>query len=86
MAQLQSIFFRLPRELRDDIYAHYVWEEHGYHHDSSSGKLRRLDGAKVELSMSYTCETYTNFVHTSLAEESSRGDARCRVEVQHAQI
>jgi len=29
MDQLNSLFFRLPRELRDNVYAHYVWEERG---------------------------------------------------------
>ncbi|KAI4940158.1 hypothetical protein J4E86_011124 [Alternaria arbusti] len=38
-AQLQSSLFRLPREVRDVIYAYYVTGDDGYHYDSGTGKM-----------------------------------------------
>jgi len=38
--QLQSPLFRLPRELRDNIYEHYAHDENGVFYDYASDKLR----------------------------------------------
>jgi len=38
-AQLQSPLFRLPREVRDAIYAYYSLGQDGYHYDSETGKM-----------------------------------------------
>ncbi|KAI4629150.1 uncharacterized protein J4E87_003411 [Alternaria ethzedia] len=38
--QLQSPIFRLPRELRDNIYEHYAHDENGVFYDYASNKLR----------------------------------------------
>ena len=37
--QLQSPLYRLPRELRDQIYEYYLSEEDGYHYDSAVKKF-----------------------------------------------
>ncbi|KAF2656299.1 hypothetical protein K491DRAFT_757665 [Lophiostoma macrostomum CBS 122681] len=48
--QLQSGLFRLPRELRDEIYAHYLLEEDGYFYDFESRRmLRNSDTVSNEL-------------------------------------
>lgn len=60
--QLLSPLFRLPRELRAQIYEHHVFKEHGYIHDFVSGHmLRRIDGADVKfqpvrLGLMLTCK------------------------------
>lgn len=36
----QSSFLRLPRELRDQIYEDYVFEEDGYMYDFAARKMR----------------------------------------------
>ncbi|KAI4658919.1 uncharacterized protein J4E79_006679 [Alternaria viburni] len=38
--QLQSPLFRLPRELRDNIYEHYAHDEKGLFYDYASNKMR----------------------------------------------
>ena len=53
--QHQSPLFRLPREIRDEIYEYYAQETHGYHYDSSSGKLRMDSGERINLSLQYVC-------------------------------
>jgi hypothetical protein len=55
MSQTQSIFFRLPRELRAEVYNHYVWEEHGCHYDALAGKLRKIDGRPIDVALGYSC-------------------------------
>ncbi|KAF1849327.1 uncharacterized protein K460DRAFT_89135 [Cucurbitaria berberidis CBS 394.84] len=56
MEQHNSLFFRLPREIRHEIYGHYVWEERGYIFIPGSGKLRTTDGPPVDLALGYTCK------------------------------
>jgi hypothetical protein len=40
--QQQSAFFKLPRELREKIYEHYVYEEYGLVYDFENSRMRRL--------------------------------------------
>lgn len=47
--QLQSRLFRLPRELRDVIYHHYLYNEDGLIYSFETNKL------PVDLSLTYTC-------------------------------
>lgn len=47
--QPQSRFFSLPRELRDEIYRYYIYQEDGYHHWPDTNKLLSTD-----LACSYT--------------------------------
>jgi hypothetical protein len=54
--QHDSFLFRIPRELRDEIYHYYVNEDDGYHENSASGKLRLANGGSIDLSMQYTCK------------------------------
>jgi hypothetical protein len=51
-----SLLFRISRELRDEIYHYYVDENDGYHHDSTSGKLRLANGDFINLSLQYICK------------------------------
>ncbi|KAI4688133.1 uncharacterized protein J4E84_005061 [Alternaria hordeiaustralica] len=53
--QHQSLLFRLPRELRDEIY-HYYSQANGYYYDSTSGTLRMDGGESIDLSLQYTCK------------------------------
>ncbi|KAI4672806.1 uncharacterized protein J4E78_001309 [Alternaria triticimaculans] len=53
--QHQSLLFRLPRELRDEIY-HYYSQATGYYYDSTSGKLRMDGGECIDLSLQYACK------------------------------
>lgn len=53
-SQQQSILFRLPRELRDEIYSYYAFEEAGYLYDFPSQRLRFANGRT--LSLTYTCK------------------------------
>jgi hypothetical protein len=55
MSQPGSRFLQLPRELRDEIYAHYLREETGYVHVAQTNKLQRADGRPIELALTYTC-------------------------------
>ena len=48
--QHQSPLFRLPRELRDEIYDFYTHEDDGYVFDSTAQKL------PIELALSYKCK------------------------------
>ena len=48
-------FLNLPREVRDAIYHHYVFEADGYHLDYASGKLRRPGDRPIDLALMYTC-------------------------------
>ncbi|KAF2675670.1 hypothetical protein K458DRAFT_471229 [Lentithecium fluviatile CBS 122367] len=48
-------FLDLPRELRDEVYLHYVHVEGGLHFDFETGLLRTVDGAPINLSLMYTC-------------------------------
>jgi hypothetical protein len=53
--QIQSPFFRIPRELRDEIYEYYVLERHGYHHHLSTGKLSLANSAPIDLRLTHIC-------------------------------
>jgi hypothetical protein len=55
MSQPGSRFLQLPRELRDEIYAHYLWEETGYVHVAKTNKLQRADGRPIDLALIRTC-------------------------------
>jgi hypothetical protein len=46
--QQQSTLFRLPRELRDNIYEHHAHDEDGVFYDYASDKLRYTDKSKHE--------------------------------------
>jgi len=52
--QRKSPLFRLPRELRDEIYAHYSHEDDGLLYDFPSRSLRFVNERGLELS--YTCK------------------------------
>jgi len=52
--QRKSPLFRLPRELRDEIYAYYSHEDDGLLYDFPSRRLRFVNGRGLELS--YTCK------------------------------
>jgi hypothetical protein len=49
-------FFKLPRELRDSIYQHYVTVEGGYHQNSITGKLVNANGQPIDLALAYACK------------------------------
>ncbi|KAF1965109.1 hypothetical protein BU23DRAFT_490703, partial [Bimuria novae-zelandiae CBS 107.79] len=49
-------FLRLPRELRDEVYFHYVYERDGYFHDVQSNRLRTSTGAPIDLALMRTCK------------------------------
>ena len=54
--QHQSLFFRFPRELRDEVYYYYVWEEQRYSHRTTSETLRATNGDAVRISLQCTCK------------------------------
>jgi hypothetical protein len=54
---LQSHLFRLPRELRDAIYHHYLFEVDGYHFDHETGKLRASNKRCIDLALTHTCRS-----------------------------
>jgi hypothetical protein len=56
MDQLNSPFFRLPRELRDEVYAYYVSEEGGYVQEPTTRKLRTFHGKAIDLALNLTCK------------------------------
>jgi hypothetical protein len=47
----RSILFRLPTELRLEVYKHYVREDQGYFYDADAGKLRLAGNQPVDLSL-----------------------------------
>ncbi|KAL9023515.1 MAG: hypothetical protein Q9196_007154, partial [Gyalolechia fulgens] len=56
-------FLSLPRELRDTIYHHYVFEADGYHFDYESGKLRASGNRPIHLALMYTCTSVAAEMH-----------------------
>ncbi|KAF2437281.1 hypothetical protein P171DRAFT_425548 [Karstenula rhodostoma CBS 690.94] len=48
-------FLRLPRELRDIIYRHYVDDRDGYVYDFERNKLTHANGDRIDLSFSLVC-------------------------------
>ncbi|KAF2108609.1 hypothetical protein BDV96DRAFT_586947 [Lophiotrema nucula] len=59
-AQLQSPLFRLPRELREQIYEAVFYYEDGLHYDYTSGKMlvqsTNREIKPISLALSYTCK------------------------------
>jgi hypothetical protein len=51
--QQQFPLFRLPRELRDEIYNYYTYDEEGLAYDYPSKTLKYANGQ--ELDLTYTC-------------------------------
>ena len=49
-------FLKLPRELRDMVYQHYVLEPDGYHYDYDASTFRKFNGQPLDLSLTYTCK------------------------------
>ena len=49
-------FLKLPRELRDMVYHHYVLEPDGYHFDYNANTFRKFSGQPLDLSLLYTCK------------------------------
>ena len=47
----------LPREMRDKIYYHYVYEDDGYRFDFTSGRLQVSSGQKLNLILKYICKS-----------------------------
>ncbi|KAI4623519.1 hypothetical protein J4E80_003329 [Alternaria sp. BMP 0032] len=78
--QNESLLFRLPRELRDEVYHYYVLEEDGYHHDATSDKLRQASGRPINLSLQYTCKK-TATEMKGLALQVNRVTFRTKLEV-----
>jgi len=56
--QLQSPLCRLPRELRDEIYDYYAYDEEGLTYDYPSKTLKYASGA--ELNLPLTCKMVAN--------------------------
>ncbi|CAI6338881.1 unnamed protein product [Periconia digitata] len=56
LAHMASPLFRLPRELRDEIYAYHVYEHDGYFHSFASGKLSCSDQRPIDLDLMFTCK------------------------------
>ena len=56
-------FLSLPRELRNTIYHHYVFEPDGYHFDYDSGKLRASGNRLIDLALMYTCSLVATEMH-----------------------
>lgn len=48
---------RIPRELRDEIYAYYIGDE-GYHHHPESNTLLCDDGTPIDLELVLTCKQF----------------------------
>ncbi|KAI4669563.1 uncharacterized protein J4E79_001608 [Alternaria viburni] len=78
--QNESLLFRLPRELRDEVYHYYVLEEDGYHHDATSDKLRQASGRPINLSLQYTCKKTATEME-GLALQVNRVTFRTKLEV-----
>ena len=53
--QSECPLFTLPRELRDEIYEHYVLERDGYHHNVDTGKLSLVNRKPIDLRLMHTC-------------------------------
>jgi hypothetical protein len=60
MSQTQSIFFRLPQELRDEVYNHYVWEKEGYLYNSITRKMEKSNGQAIDIALNFTCKSIAN--------------------------
>ena len=58
-----SAFLGLPREIRDSIYYHYVYDAGGYHYNYDTNKLRASGERLIDLSLMYTCRLVANEMH-----------------------
>ena len=58
-----SRFLSLPRELRNTIYHHYVFEPDGYHFHYDSGKLRASGNRLIDLALMCTCSLVATEMH-----------------------
>ncbi|CAO1604243.1 hypothetical protein XANCAGTX0491_007806 [Xanthoria calcicola] len=77
-------FLSLPRELRDTIYRHYLFEPEGYHFNLASGKLCASDNRPVNLALLRTCTAVaaemhhlplrTNVLHFSTSADPSESE------------
>ncbi len=77
-------FLSLPRELRDTIYHHYLFEPEGYHFNLASGKLCASGNRPVNLALMRTCTAVaaemhhlplrTNVVHFSTSADPSESE------------
>jgi len=59
LTQLQSPLFRLPREIRDEIYQLYTYDNYGFHHVFSYegvGQLRQADGQRYDIPLKASCK------------------------------
>jgi hypothetical protein len=56
---MDTIFFKLPRELRDTVYEYYFYQKHGYQYHHESGKMGAKhpnSESKLHLfALMYTC-------------------------------
>lgn len=55
MSQQNSLFFSLPREIRDMIYCYIVQESGSLQHNPSSNRLRTGKNCCVDLSSNFIC-------------------------------
>jgi len=46
---------RIPRELRDEIYAHCLASDEGYHYHAETKTLRYINGTAIDLGLLRTC-------------------------------
>jgi hypothetical protein len=53
--QQQSPLFRIPRELRDEIYAYYAYDEEGLAYDYPTKRLKYASSRDFDLDLSFTC-------------------------------
>lgn len=60
---MQLSFFSLPRELRDTIHHHYVFEFDGYHFNFTSSKLQTSTNRPIDLALIYTCKQVATKMH-----------------------
>jgi hypothetical protein len=56
MDQNSSLFSRLPRELRDDVYRYHVVSNGGFICDPVHDSLCTTSGGKIDLALHCTCK------------------------------
>jgi len=66
-----SPFFRLPLELREEVYFHYVFDPSGYHYDASSQKMRDAAGLPIDLALQYACKAIAKEMHGLALEHNT---------------
>lgn len=60
---MRSTFFSLPRELRDTVYHHYIFEPDGYHFNVESGKFRASGNRPIDLALSLASKSVAAEMH-----------------------